>query len=88
MFKENSTQNQSLTSSNFTCRNLKRDKETNGLEKVVTVAPEAEASLLERVDVGVNAYGAVGRGGFGEVAFGVQAVHEGDPFRPGVVDGG
>lgn len=58
------------------------------IEKVVTVTREAETSVLERVHVGVKAYGVVGRGGFGEVAFGVQAVDEGDPFRPGVVDGG
>ena len=84
MFKENSTQR----SSNFSSQNLKRYEETNRLDKVVTVAPEAETSVLERVHVGVKAYSVIGRGGLGEVAFGVQAVHEGHPFRPGVVDGG
>jgi len=68
---------------------MKRRKEKNELEKVVTVTREAETSVLERVHVGVKAYGVIGRrGGFGEVAFGAQAVDEGDPFRPGVVNGG
>lgn len=76
-----------FTKFNFFFR-TKRKKEKNELEKVVTVTREAETSVLERVHVGVKAYGVVGRGGFGEVAFGVQAVDEGDPFRPGVVNGG